>query len=340
MRSLLPFRRHRGQKSRQKSRGQSLVEFALVLPVFLVFLAAALDLGRVFYANISLNNAAREGAFEAAKHPQAFGAGQSCDASDAGRVVCRVKFESASSAITIADGDISSTCSSACNAASGSTVTVKVKGNFQLVTPILSAIFGGQTVKLNSASTAQILYYPDIAPASPPPAPQADFTTSNSRSCTCASLHINFTDISTGSPSAWQWNFGDGTTSTEQNPSHDFGPGTSTVSLTVINITDSSTKTKTNYITVTVAATPTPTPGPTATPSPTPSPTAPTCSHPPNVIGQAPLTAVANLNNAGFTASNNGDLTTGPKNKVQAQNPDATQCLMPGALIVIHWRPS
>src|SRR4051812_15839844 len=80
MRSLLPFRRRRGQNARQKSRGQSLVEFALVLPVFLVFLAAALDLGRVFYANISLNNAAREGAFEAAKHPQAFGAGQSCDA--------------------------------------------------------------------------------------------------------------------------------------------------------------------------------------------------------------------------------------------------------------------
>src|SRR2546421_4181820 len=92
MRSLLPSRRRHGQKSRQKSRGQSLVEFALVLPVFLVFLAAALDLGRVFYANISLNNAAREGAFEAANHPAAFGAGQSCDASDAGRIVCRVKF--------------------------------------------------------------------------------------------------------------------------------------------------------------------------------------------------------------------------------------------------------
>src|SRR4051812_23358586 len=92
MRSLPPFR-PRGHTSRQKSRGQSLVEFALVLPVFLVFLAAALDLGRVFYATVSLNNAAREGVFEASKHPDAFGAGQSCDASDAGRIVCRVQFE-------------------------------------------------------------------------------------------------------------------------------------------------------------------------------------------------------------------------------------------------------
>jgi PKD repeat protein len=331
MRSLLPFRRGRGRKSR----GQSLVEFALVLPVFLVFLAAALDLGRVFYANITLNNAAREGAMEAARNPASFGAGQDCDASNAGRIVCRVQFESASSAVTIADGDITATCSSACNAASGSTVTVKVKGNFQLVTPILSAIFGGQTVKLNSAATAQILYYPDIAPASPPPAPNADFTTASTRSCTCPSLDINFTDISTGSPSAWQWNFGDGNSSTEQNPSHTFGPGTWTVSLTVINITDSSTKTKTNYVTVNVA--PTPTPSTSATPTPTP---APTCSHPPNVIGQAPGTARGNLLNAGFAVQSDGDMTTGQKNKVQAQNPDATQCLDPGTLIIIKWRPS
>jgi PKD repeat protein len=340
MRSLLPSRRQRGQKSRQKSRGQSLVEFALVLPVFLVFLAGALDLGRVFYANISLNNAAREGAFQAAKNPASFGAGQTCDASDRGKIVCRVQLESRNSAITIADGDVSATCSNSCNAAYGSTVTVKVKGSFQLVTPILSAIFGGTTVPLNSAATAQIEYYPPTTPATPPPAPVADFTTANTRSCSCPSLTINFTDLSTGDPSAWEWNFGDGTGSTEQNPSHTFGPGTWNVSLTAINITDSSTRTKNNYVQVNVAGTPTPTPVP-GVPTPTPSPTpAPTCGHPPNVIGQAPGTAVGNLNNAGFTVASYGDLTTGGKNKVQAQNPDATQCLMPGTLIVIHWRPS
>jgi PKD repeat protein len=340
MRSLLPFRRPRGHNSRQKSRGQSLVEFALVLPVFLVFLAAALDLGRVYYANISLNNAAREGAFEAAKHPASFGAGQTCDASDPGRIVCRVQLESRSSAIAVADGDISATCSNSCNAAYGSTVTVKVKGSFQLVTPILSAIFGGQSVPLRSSATAQIEYYPATTPATPPPAPVADFTTSDSRSCPCSSLTINFTDLSTGDPSAWEWNFGDGTSSTEQNPTHTFGPGDWNVSLTAINITDSSTRTKNSYVKVNVAATPTPTPPP-GDPTPTPTPTpVPSCGHPPNVMGQNPLTAVANINNAGFAAQSDGTLSTGPKNKVQAQNPDATQCLMPGTLIVIKWRPS
>jgi hypothetical protein len=219
-------------------------------------------------------------------------------------------------------------------------VTVKVKGSFQLVTPILSAIFSGQTVPLNSAATAQIEYYPATTPATPPPAPVADFTTSDPRSCPCPSLTINFTDLSTGDPSAWEWNFGDGTSSTEQNPSHTFGPGDWDVSLTAINITDSSTNTKHSYVKVNVAPSPTPTPAP-GEPTPTPSPTpVPSCGHPPNVMGQTPGTAVANINNAGFTVQSDGTMSTGPKNKVQAQNPDATQCLMPGTLITIKWRPS
>ena len=34
-------------RARRRSRGQSMVEFALILPVFLVLLAAAVDLGRI-----------------------------------------------------------------------------------------------------------------------------------------------------------------------------------------------------------------------------------------------------------------------------------------------------
>jgi PKD repeat protein len=341
MRSLLPFRR-RGHTSRQKSRGQSLVEFALVLPVFLVFLAAALDLGRVFYANITLNNAAREGAFEGAKHPASFGAGQSCDASDAGRIVCRVKFEASSSAVAIADGDITATCNSACSSAAGSTVTVNVKGNFQLVTPILSAIFGGQTVKLHSAATAQIQYYPTSAaaqPPTPPPAPTADFLAAGARSCSgCSSLSVDFVDSSTGSPAAWTWNFGDGGTSTVQHPTHVFPPGTWTVSLTVSNSTNDSTRTRTNYVSVNGGATPTPDPN--ATPTPTPAPTVEACVRPPYVIGDSPSTAAAKFSTAPWRSFNSyNTLTTGQKNKIQAQNVDSTLCVLPSVTdVVLHWR--
>jgi Flp pilus assembly protein TadG len=47
---------------RTRSRGQSLAEFALVLPVFLILLMVLLDFGRVVYAQHTLANDSREGA--------------------------------------------------------------------------------------------------------------------------------------------------------------------------------------------------------------------------------------------------------------------------------------
>ena len=47
---------------RPRSRGQSLVEFALVFPIFLLVFVALFDLGRAVFAYNTLTNAAREGA--------------------------------------------------------------------------------------------------------------------------------------------------------------------------------------------------------------------------------------------------------------------------------------
>src|SRR5436309_14303843 len=91
-----------------RTRGQSLVEFALVLPLFLVFVAACLDLGRMFYANISLNNAAREGAMQAAAKDGTFIQNAPCDPVN-NSIVCRVQLESAGSAVAIASTDITRT---------------------------------------------------------------------------------------------------------------------------------------------------------------------------------------------------------------------------------------
>jgi Flp pilus assembly protein TadG len=45
---------------RTKRRGQSLVEFALILPIFLLVLFGIIDLGRGVYAYNTIQNAARE----------------------------------------------------------------------------------------------------------------------------------------------------------------------------------------------------------------------------------------------------------------------------------------
>jgi hypothetical protein len=62
--------------NRRRSRGQALVEFAVVLPVFLVAVLAIFDLGRVIWARNTLENAAREGARYAIVHGDSNG--QTC----------------------------------------------------------------------------------------------------------------------------------------------------------------------------------------------------------------------------------------------------------------------
>ena len=52
----------RHPRSRRRSRGQSLTEFALVLPIALILLLAVFDIGRAVFLYNGLTNAAREGA--------------------------------------------------------------------------------------------------------------------------------------------------------------------------------------------------------------------------------------------------------------------------------------
>jgi Flp pilus assembly protein TadG len=53
-----------------RNRGQGLFEFALILPLLLIVLLGVFDLGRIFFASISLTSAAREGARYISVYPQ------------------------------------------------------------------------------------------------------------------------------------------------------------------------------------------------------------------------------------------------------------------------------
>ncbi len=57
------------RRIRATDTGQSLVEFAMVLPLFLVLLFALVDFGRAFYGWLVITNAAREGARAGAVAP-------------------------------------------------------------------------------------------------------------------------------------------------------------------------------------------------------------------------------------------------------------------------------
>ena len=180
-RSLRALRRHRPHRA--QSRGQALVELALILPVFLLLFASALDLGRLYYSLITINNAAKEGALEASRNPTSFDSTKPCDAVT-NRVICLVINEAKGSFYEITPADVSLSCSpSPCPTTPhvGDTVTVSVTGEFTLVTPLLSSFTGGQTVNISATSVAQLGVEPEPAPGvtpapTPTPAPTAEPT--------------------------------------------------------------------------------------------------------------------------------------------------------------------
>lgn len=59
----------------KRSKGQSIVEMALLLPLLLVLIIGALEFGRLFFTHIVITNAAREGAFYLATHPDDYNVG-------------------------------------------------------------------------------------------------------------------------------------------------------------------------------------------------------------------------------------------------------------------------
>ena len=127
-------------KTRNQPRGQAMVEFALVIPIFLLIIFGILDLGRAVYAYSTLNNASREGArlamvdqtlthIEDVASAHAVGLGVSVN-----DVV--VEYRSAE------DPDVACTGTLGTSEAVGCTAIVTVNYVFTAATPLIGTIVG------------------------------------------------------------------------------------------------------------------------------------------------------------------------------------------------------
>jgi len=172
MRTLLHrYRRHVDRASQ----GQALAEFALIAIVLLMLFGTALDLGRVFYADITIENAARAGALQASRTPDSFKKA-ACDY-NTNKIGCATMNETRGSFVTIAPADIASQCENlagsvvACQtepqADRRSRVTVATR--FDLLTPILAVFFGGQSIDMSATVASDQEALPDAATATLPP---------------------------------------------------------------------------------------------------------------------------------------------------------------------------
>ncbi len=226
-------RRH--PEPERRSRGQSVVEFALVLPVLLLLLLAAIDLGRIYLGWVNVQNMARIAANYAADHASAWAPPITAEdlaaqqryqellQNDAKAINCTLPSPLPGPAFP-AGTDLKDP------------VEVRLTCRFQVITPIIGHIVGGQVLVGASAVFPVKQGMVGGGGGSSPvvAAPVADFVASPSSGY--APLSVRFVDYSRNQPTSYTWQFGDGTSSFQAEPQHTYSlPGTYTVTLTVAN---------------------------------------------------------------------------------------------------------
>ena len=128
----------RARKKKKSNAGQSVVEFALTLPLLLFIALGVLDLGRVYFAYMTVINATREGARYGAANPN----------NNSG-IISHATNEATGSGITLSNVTVS--CASGCTL--GNPIRVTVSYNFQLLT---TYILGGTTIPLQAFTEMEI----------------------------------------------------------------------------------------------------------------------------------------------------------------------------------------
>ena len=233
---------------RSRTRGQSLVEFALILPILLLLALIAVDFGRVYLGWINLQNMARIAANYASIHADAdwndatfLATYRNQIANDASATNCPLApGQPAKPTFTDVDGVDGST-------GIGDRVTVNLTCRFKVVTPIISFVIGS-TVNVSASSvfpvkSANVETSSGGGSGGGCLAPTAGI---NATPGTTGSspLDVTFRDSSGGgSPTGWLWEFTvpAGATPIDNSTAQDPGlitfttPGNYSVKLTASN---------------------------------------------------------------------------------------------------------
>ena len=164
--------------SSRAPRGQGLVEFALIVPVLMLVMVMALDVGRVFFGWVGLTNASRIGASYAAAHATAWGSPGSATA----RASYEAQIRADADALNCTFPGTVPTPVFSGGTDLGDPAQVTLTCSFALITPLVSNILGGAiTIRAESifpvrAGVANNPPAPTPTPvptASPTPSPSA-----------------------------------------------------------------------------------------------------------------------------------------------------------------------
>jgi Flp pilus assembly protein TadG len=133
----------------KKENGQAMVEFALVLPILLLFFAGIIDFGWIFHNQLVANNASREAARYVAIHYYV-----DLNNDDAARVKSNEiivdyvgsSFSGVNVTITKSPDDT----------ITGEKIKVYFTGNVKVLTPLLDTVLGSDVFPLKAECTMRI----------------------------------------------------------------------------------------------------------------------------------------------------------------------------------------
>jgi len=129
-----------------KSRfGQELVEYAIILPLFLILVLGIVDLGRAVYYYAAMNNIVREGARYGSIHLEEPGLNNTiCNLVTSRAIGVNLTCDDVSTSIDLGEG----------------IVEVTVIYPFIPVSQIMTGFFGLNQINLTTSSTMQLEYVP------------------------------------------------------------------------------------------------------------------------------------------------------------------------------------
>ena len=124
---------------RGRDAGQSLVEFAVILPLFLTILLGAVEFGRGFQSWLTLSNAAATGARTAA----------------VGQTAAEVEAATRNAAVTLDQGALTVQVTNA-EGPTGEPVTVHVEYTMTMMTPFFAPLVPGGVIPLEAEATQRL----------------------------------------------------------------------------------------------------------------------------------------------------------------------------------------
>ena len=125
------------RKRSQRERGQDLAEYALILPIFLLVVMSIFDMGRAVYYYSALQNSVREGARYGIIHPDDLTGIEDVVRQKA--VGLDIRGLNVSTSYPTED-----------------TIQVQATFQFQIITPIIGALFGSNELTFRGQATMHV----------------------------------------------------------------------------------------------------------------------------------------------------------------------------------------